>query len=124
MAAPTRPKNSNPFMARSPTRPPSTLSWLKPVRFQPTVGRYWRLPRARAQSSSARSHTLPPTAKTQATVHPMYDDPNAAFSREGRGAGNEVLAKMFGSPDASCAIADQAEQYSGVSSAILKKLLP
>src|SRR5262245_31245023 len=31
---------------------------------------------------------------------------------------------MFGSPDASRAIADQAEQYSGVSSAILKKLLP
>ena len=31
---------------------------------------------------------------------------------------------MFGSPDASRAIADQAQQFSGVSSAILKKLLP
>ena len=53
-----------------------------------------------------------------------YDDPRAAISREGRAAGNEVLAKMFGSPDASRAIADQAQQFSGVSSAILKKLLP
>ena len=31
---------------------------------------------------------------------------------------------MFGSPDASRAIADQAQQFSGVSSAILRKLLP
>jgi hypothetical protein len=31
---------------------------------------------------------------------------------------------MFGSPDASRAVADQAQQYSGISSAILKKLLP
>jgi hypothetical protein len=60
----------------------------------------------------------------QTDLHAMYDDPNAAFSPEGRAAGNEVLAKMFGSPDASRAVADQAQQYSGVSSAILKKLLP
>ena len=60
----------------------------------------------------------------QTDLHGMYDDPRAAFSREGRAAGNEVLAKMFGSPDASRAIADQAQQFSGVSSAILKKLLP
>ena len=54
----------------------------------------------------------------------MYDDPQAAFSREGRAAGNEALARMFGSPDASRAIADQAQQLSGISSTILKKLLP
>ena len=60
----------------------------------------------------------------QTDLHGMYSDPRAAFSREGRAAGNEVLAKMFGSPDASRAIADQAQQFSGVSSAILKKLLP
>jgi hypothetical protein len=60
----------------------------------------------------------------QTDLHAMYDDSNAAFSAEGRAAGNEVLAKMFGSPEASRAIADQAQQYSGVSSAILKKLLP
>jgi hypothetical protein len=60
----------------------------------------------------------------QTDLHGMYDERRAAFSREGRAAGNEVLAKMFGSPDASRAIADQAQQFSGVSSAILKKLLP
>jgi hypothetical protein len=54
----------------------------------------------------------------------MYDDPSAAFSREGREAGNDVLATMFGSPEASRAVADQAQQFSGVTSSILKKLLP
>src|SRR5262245_12751724 len=54
----------------------------------------------------------------------MYDDPRVAFSREGRTAGNAALARMFGSPEASRAIADQAQQMSGISSSILKKLLP
>jgi hypothetical protein len=56
----------------------------------------------------------------QTDIHSMHSDPKAAFSRQGRAAGNEVLAKMFGSPEASRAIADQAQQ----SSDILKKLLP
>ena len=60
----------------------------------------------------------------QTDLHGMYDDPRAAFSREGRAAGDEVLAENVGSPDASRAIADQAQQFSGVPSAILKKLLP
>ena len=42
----------------------------------------------------------------------------------GTRAGNAALSRMFGSPDASRAIADQAQQLSGISSAILKKLLP
>jgi hypothetical protein len=54
----------------------------------------------------------------------MYDDPKAAFSREGRDAGNAALAAMFGSPEASRAVADQAQQLSGIGSSILKKLLP
>jgi hypothetical protein len=54
----------------------------------------------------------------------MYDDPAAALSGDGRAAGNEILSTMFGSPDASRAIADQAQRFSGVSSAVLKKLLP
>jgi hypothetical protein len=54
----------------------------------------------------------------------MYDDPRIAFSREGRAAGNAALSRMFGSPEASRAVADQAQQLSGVSSSILKKLLP
>ena len=57
-------------------------------------------------------------------LYAMYDDPEAAFSPEGRAAGNAALSRMFGSPDASRAIADQAQQLSGISSAILKKLLP
>jgi hypothetical protein len=60
----------------------------------------------------------------QPALHGMYDDPQAAFTREGRAAGNAALARMFGSPDASRAIANQAQQLSGISSTILKKLLP
>ena len=60
----------------------------------------------------------------QPDLYAMYDDPGAAFSPEGRAAGNAALSSMFGSPDASRAIADQAQQLSGISSAILKKLLP
>ena len=57
-------------------------------------------------------------------LHAMYDDPRTAFSRQGREAGDAALSRMFGSPDASRAIADQAQQLSGISSTILKKLLP
>ena len=60
----------------------------------------------------------------QPELYAMYDDPQDAFSPEGRAAGNAALSRMFGSPDASRAIADQAQQLSGISSAILKKLLP
>ena len=60
----------------------------------------------------------------QPDLYAMYDDPQSAFSRQGRAAGNEVLSAMFGSPEASRAITDQAQQLSGVTSAILKKLLP
>ena len=62
----------------------------------------------------------------QPELFAMYDNPSAAFSRDGREAGNAVLAKMFGTPDASRAIVDQAQHFSGggVTSAILKKLLP
>ena len=60
----------------------------------------------------------------QPDLHAMYDDPQVALSREGRAAGNAALARMFGSPEASRAIVDQAQQLSGISSSILKKLLP
>lgn len=60
----------------------------------------------------------------QRDLYAMYDKPKAAFSREGRAAGNAALARMFASPEASRAIADQAQQFSGVTSGILKKLLP
>ena len=60
----------------------------------------------------------------QPDLYAMYDDPQLAFSREGRAAGNAALSRMFGSPDASRAIPDHAQQVSGISSTILKKLLP
>jgi hypothetical protein len=60
----------------------------------------------------------------QQRLQTMYDDPDAAFGRDGRDAGNDVLAMMFGSPDASRAVADQAQNFSGVSSGILKQMLP
>ncbi|MET0687665.1 MAG: DUF937 domain-containing protein [Methyloceanibacter sp.] len=65
------------------------------------------------------------TMGTQGELFAMYDDPRAAFSRQGRVAGNAVLAQLFGTPEASRAIADQAQHFSGgVTSSILKKLLP
>ena len=60
----------------------------------------------------------------QHDLQPMYGDPEAAFARQGRAAGNDVLSAIFGSPEVSRAVADQAQQFSGVSSSILKKLLP
>jgi len=54
----------------------------------------------------------------------MYENPDAALSPEGVAAGNAVLANMFGSPEVSRAVADQAQQLSGVGGAILKKILP
>src|SRR6478735_2592788 len=41
----------------------------------------------------------------QPDLHAMYNDPRATLSPQARAAGNEVLAKMFGSPNASRAIA-------------------
>jgi hypothetical protein len=60
----------------------------------------------------------------QPGLYAIYDDPDAAFSPQGRAAGNQILAAMFRTPDASRAIADHAQQLSGVTSTILKKLLP
>jgi len=60
----------------------------------------------------------------QQDLHALYDDPRAACAQEGRDAGNDVLSTIFGSPEVSRAVADQAQQLSGVSSDILKKMLP
>jgi hypothetical protein len=54
----------------------------------------------------------------------MHGDPEAALGPEGRAAGNDVLSVIFGSPDVSRAVVDQAQKFSGVSSEILKKMLP
>jgi hypothetical protein len=60
----------------------------------------------------------------QRHLQAMYDDPETAFGREGIAAGKDVLSVMFGSPDVSRAISDQAQQFSGVGSGILKTMLP
>jgi hypothetical protein len=60
----------------------------------------------------------------QRDLYAMYDDPQAAFGQEGRSAGNDVLSVIFGSPDVSRAVADQAQNFSGVDSSVLKKMLP
>jgi hypothetical protein len=54
----------------------------------------------------------------------MYDDPETAFGPEGVAAGNDALSVIFGSPDVSRAVIDQAQNFSGVNSNILKKMLP
>ena len=54
----------------------------------------------------------------------MYDDPETAFGAEGVAAGNDALSVIFGSPDVSRAVVDQAQKFSGVDSNVLKKLLP
>ena len=60
----------------------------------------------------------------QQDLQDMYDDPETAFGSEGVAAGNDALSVIFGSPDMSRAVVDQAQKFSGVSSGTLKKLLP
>jgi hypothetical protein len=60
----------------------------------------------------------------QQDLRDMYDDADTAFGAEGVAAGNDALSVIFGSPQASRAVVDQAQKFSGVDSNILKKLLP
>jgi hypothetical protein len=57
-------------------------------------------------------------------LHALYDDDEAALGAQGVAAGNEVLSTIFGSPAVTQGVIDHAQQFSGVSSGILKKLLP
>src|SRR5262245_1861224 len=60
----------------------------------------------------------------QPDLRDMHHDSEAAFGPAGVAAGNDALSVIFGSPDASRAVADQAQKLSGVSSGVLQKLLP
>jgi hypothetical protein len=60
----------------------------------------------------------------QQDLQDMHDDPEIAFGPEGVAAGKDALSLIFGSPDVSRAVIDQAQNVSGVSSNILKKMLP
>ena len=63
-------------------------------------------------------------AGRQPSLYAMYDDPDVALSPEGVASGNAVLANLFGSPEASRAVAAHAQRLSGVGGAILEKILP
>ena len=58
----------------------------------------------------------------QQDLQDMYDDSEAAFGSDGVAAGNDTLSAIFGSPDVSRAVIDQAQKFSGVSSNILQKM--
>ena len=60
----------------------------------------------------------------QQNLQAMDDDPEMAFGPDGVAAGNDALSVIFGSPDVSRAVVDHAQNLSGVSSNILKKMLP
>ena len=60
----------------------------------------------------------------QRDLSAMFGAPDVAFAPQGRAAGNDVLSVIFGSPDVSRAVVDQAQQFSGVTGSILKKMLP
>ena len=60
----------------------------------------------------------------QKDVPALYDDARIALSPEGLAAGNQALSLIFGSPEVTGAVIDQAQKFSGVSSSVLKKLLP
>jgi Bacterial protein of unknown function (DUF937) len=60
----------------------------------------------------------------QQLLQDMHDDPETAFAPAGIAAGNDALSVIFGSSDVSRAVVDQAQKFSGVSSGVLKKLLP
>ena len=60
----------------------------------------------------------------QQHLHALYDDPEAALGAQGVAAGNDVLSTIFGSPAVTQGVVDHAQQFSGVNSGILKKLLP
>ena len=60
----------------------------------------------------------------QQDLAPLYDDAKLALSPEGIAAGNQTLSFIFGSPQASREVVEQAQKSSGVSASILEKLLP
>jgi hypothetical protein len=49
----------------------------------------------------------------QQSLQDMYDDPDIAFGPEGLAAGKDALSVIFGSPDVSRAVIDQAQNFSG-----------
>src|SRR6218665_3865047 len=53
-----------------------------------------------------------------------FEDMTKAFTPQGLADGNAVLEKLFGSKDVSRAIAQQAEQFTGIGQEVFKKMMP
>ncbi len=53
-----------------------------------------------------------------------FEDMTRAFTPQGISDGNAVLEKLFGSKEVSRAIAQQAEQFTGIGQDIFKKMMP
>lgn len=53
-----------------------------------------------------------------------FEDMSKAFTPQGVADGNAVLEKLFGSKDVSRAIAQQAEQFTGIGQEVFKKMMP
>lgn len=60
----------------------------------------------------------------QANYHAMRENPTYAFTPKGVEAGNNFLAAMFGSPEMSRAVAEQAAHFAGVGTAAMQQMLP
>jgi len=53
-----------------------------------------------------------------------FEDMSKAFTPQGVTDGNAVLEKLFGSKEVSRAVAQQAEQFTGIGQEIFKKMMP
>ncbi len=60
----------------------------------------------------------------QANYHAMRENPAYAFTPKGVEAGNNLLSAMFGSPEMSRAVAEQAARFAGVGTAAMQQMLP
>jgi hypothetical protein len=54
----------------------------------------------------------------------FFEDATRAFAPEGRREGDDILARLFGSPEVSRAVAAQAAQATGIAQGTLKSMLP
>jgi len=54
----------------------------------------------------------------------FFEDPKLAFSPQGQSQGKTLLEQLFGNPDASRRIADQAAAWSGVGANAVQQMMP
>lgn len=54
----------------------------------------------------------------------FFDHAHSAFSPQAQDQGNDLLGQLFGNPDASRRIADQAAAWSGVGAAAVQQMMP